>query len=229
MAQAGIHSLVGMAVRRWTPERTWLVLGIVLGSMLPDFDNLFVAIATLIKLPTTGLHRTFTHSLLFALVIMVVFFFVGRIARQPRWLNLGLGLAVGILMHILLDLLLWFDGVAIIWPVSFQLNLWSNVTPPAWWMILMQPAELLFFALFFLSLNYTARRQGTDLDYLGKLRFWTGLQLLLFIVFLVLAFNFSIGFLTIFGLVYLLSLGLAFGVSIRMQGTIEPWLGVSPG
>jgi membrane-bound metal-dependent hydrolase YbcI (DUF457 family) len=29
----------------------------------------------------------------------------------------GLGLGIGILMHILLDLLVWFNGVEILWPI----------------------------------------------------------------------------------------------------------------
>jgi len=44
---------------------------------------------------------------------------------------------------------------------------------------------------------------------------------LLFLVFLVLAFTFSKGFMTVFGAVYLLSLGLMFGIVIRMRATIE--------
>lgn len=221
MAQAGIHSLVAMAVRKWTPERTWLMLGIVLGSMLPDADNLAVAVATVAKLPTAGLHRTFTHSLFTVGVVMAVFYLVSLITKRPRWNNLGIGLGVGILMHILLDLLIWFDGVAILWPIPSWINLWSGVTPSGWWTKLMMPVELLFFALFFLTLHSLARKQGSDLDFLGKLRFWTGLEAILFVVFLVLAYMLSKGFLTIFGAIYLLSLGLAIGVVIRMRATIE--------
>ncbi len=40
MAQAGIHGMVGMAVRKWVPKKEWLMLGIVLGNMLPDMDAL---------------------------------------------------------------------------------------------------------------------------------------------------------------------------------------------
>ena len=65
MAQAGIHSMVGMAVRKWTPASKWLMLGIVLGNLFPDADNLAVAVATVTGKSTEGLHRTFTHSLFF--------------------------------------------------------------------------------------------------------------------------------------------------------------------
>jgi membrane-bound metal-dependent hydrolase YbcI (DUF457 family) len=221
MAQAGIHGLVSFAVRKWTPERTWLMLGIVLGSLLPDADNLAVAMATVAKLPTQGLHRTFTHSLITIAVVILVFYLVSLLTKQSHWNNLGLGLGVGILMHILLDLLIWFDGVAILWPIPSWFNLWSGVTPPDWWSKLMLPIELLFFALFFTSLYSMARKQGSDLGFLGKLRFWIGLQVLLFLVFLALAYTLSKGFVTIFGAVYLLSLGLALGITLRMRSTIE--------
>ena len=40
--------MVGLAVRKWTPTREWLMLGIVLGNLMPDADNLAVAVATVI-------------------------------------------------------------------------------------------------------------------------------------------------------------------------------------
>jgi membrane-bound metal-dependent hydrolase YbcI (DUF457 family) len=221
MAQAGIHSILGIAVRKWTPDRTWLMLGILLGSMLPDADNLAVAVATVAKLPTEGLHRTFTHSLFTILVVVAVFYIVAQVMKQPRWSNLGVGLGIGILLHIMLDLLIWFNGVAILWPIPSWINFWSNVTPPAWFDKLMMTAEFLFFALFFIGLSTLARRQRTDLEYLRRLRTWTWIEFDLFLIFTALAFFLQKGFMTLYGLVYLLSLGLAVGVTIRMRITAD--------
>lgn len=221
MAQAGIHGMVGMAIRKWTPARKWLMLGIVLGNVFPDADNLAVAAATLMGRSTEGLHRTFTHSLFFVAAIVVVFYVVAGATKRAEWGNLGLGLGIGVLMHIALDLLVWFNGVEILWPLSSWVNLWTNVTPPEWWKDLMMPAENLFFALFFVLLASTARKRDTDVDYLPKLRIWTWVQGILFVVFLVLVYTMESGFVTIFGAVYLLSLGLAFGVTIRMRETVE--------
>lgn len=221
MAQAGIHSIVGMAVRRWTPDRKWLMLGIVLGNPLPDADNLAVAVATLTGQPTEGLHRTFTHSLFTVAAVIVAFTIIAWATKRPSWGNLGLGLGIGILMHILLDLLIWFNGVEILWPLPSWVNLWAGVTPPDWWTKLMMPAEFLFFGLFFLLLGVVARRRGTDAAFLPKLRVWTVVQGALFAIFTVLVYALEKGFMIPFGALYLASLGLAFGVTIRMRETVE--------
>jgi hypothetical protein len=80
---------------------------------------------------------------------------------------------------------------------------------------------MLFFAGYFWSLGVLARRQGTNLDRLGSLRVWTAVQLSLFLIFLVLVYTLDSGFMTIYGAVYLLSLGLAFVVTIQMRQTVE--------
>ena len=221
MAQAGIHGLVGMAVRKWTPNRVWFMLGIVLGNILPDADNLAVAVATVAKLSTEGLHRTFTHSLFTVAAVVIAFYIVAWAAKRPRWGNLGLGLGVGILMHILLDLLIWFNGVEILWPIPSWVNLWGKVTPPEWWSKLMMPAEFLCFALFFVLLDVTARKRGTDGGFLRTLRVSTVVQGVLFVAFTVLVYTMEQGFMIPYGALYLLSLGLAFGVTIRMRETVE--------
>jgi membrane-bound metal-dependent hydrolase YbcI (DUF457 family) len=221
MAQAGIHSLVGVAVRKWTPAREWLVLGIVLGNLLPDADNLAVAAATLSGASTEGLHRTFTHSLFTVAAIIILFQLFAAVAKRPRWGNLGLGLGIGVLMHILLDLVIWFDGVQILWPLPRWVNFWEGTSPPACFSQLMMPVELLFFALYFGALYTLANRQGTDLGRLKGLRLWTAVQTILFLIFLVLAYTMASSFMTIFGAVYLLSLILALVITVQMRHTIE--------
>ena len=100
-------------------------------------------------------------------------------------------------------------------------NLWSGVTPPDWWNRLMMPTEFLFFALFFLLLGATARKRSTDGSYLRTLRVWTAVQGVLFVVFTVLVYVMETGFMIPYGAIYLASLGLAIGVTIRMRATIE--------
>jgi membrane-bound metal-dependent hydrolase YbcI (DUF457 family) len=213
--------MVGTAVRRWTPDQTWLPLGIVVGSLLPDLDNLAVAFATLTQRPTDGLHRTFTHSLFTVAALIVGFYIVELLTGRTKWRNLGLGLGIGVLLHILLDLLIWFNGVAILWPLSSWINLWAGVSPPEWFAKLLLPLEFLFLALFFLLLARRAHAAETNADYQRTLRIWVILQLVLFVVFTPLVYLLDKGFMIPFGALYLLSLGLAIGVAIRMRTTIE--------
>jgi membrane-bound metal-dependent hydrolase YbcI (DUF457 family) len=221
MAQAGIHAIAGVAVRKWAQTREWLVLGIVLGNLLPDVDNLAVAVATVAGWSTVGLHRTFTHSLFTVAVLIAFFYLLARLRKRTRLGNLGLGLGIGVLMHILLDLLVWFNGVEILWPLPSWVNLWEGVTPPEWWAKLMMPAEFLFFAVLFALLGRMAEQQGSNTSYLRKLRIWTIIQAGLFVVFFGLVFTMEKGFMTPFGALYLASLGLAVSVILRMRETIE--------
>jgi len=197
------------------------MLGIVLGNISPDADNLAVAVATVARLPIKGLHRTFTHSLFTVAAVVIAFRIVASATKRLRWGNLGLGLGIGILMHILLDLLVWFNGVEILWPIPSRVNLWSNVTPPEWWSKLMLPAEFLCLALFFVLLGVTAHKRDTNGDFLRTLRVWTVVQGALFVVFTVLVYTMEAGFMLPYGALYLLSLGLAFGVTIHMRETVE--------
>jgi membrane-bound metal-dependent hydrolase YbcI (DUF457 family) len=221
MAQAGMHGLVGMVARKWTNKREWILLGVLLGSFIPDMDNLGVAVATLTKMPTAGIHRTMTHSVFFMLVVAAVFYAIGQVRKDSRLGNLGIGLGLGMLLHSLLDLLLWFNGVALFWPLPIWINLWTNTTPPEWFMKFMDPAEFLFFGLYLWMLGNWARKFNTDGGFLKTHRNWMILEFVLFVIFTPLAYLMTKGFLTIFGALYLFSIFMAFFVTIRMRQTVE--------
>ena len=221
MAQAGIHGLVGMAVRKWTPKKEWLMLGIVFGSMLPDMDALAVAYATLSGMDTHGLHRTFSHSIVVILGLVLTFYLISAVIKRPRIGNLGLGIGIGMTLHALLDLVIWFRGVELFWPFYGEINFWSWYTMPDWWYSKFESAiEFLLIAVFFLLLASLARKQGTDGDFLKKLKTWTWIQFGLFAIFLVLVYTWS-GYFIVYGALYILSLGLALGITARMRKTIE--------
>ena len=221
MPQAGLHGLTGMAVSKFAGKRERLLLGIILGTILPDMDNVAVAVATITKMDPHGLHRSFTHSFFFVMAIVLVFYLIGQVRKQPRWSNLGLGLGIGVTMHILLDLLAWFNGVYIFWPINYELNFWRNAQPPAWFMAFMDPAEMLMFAVYLYALGTWARKFGTNADFQPKLFNWMIFELALFIIFTLLMFTMDTGFLTIFGALYLFSLFMVFFVTIRMRDTVE--------
>jgi membrane-bound metal-dependent hydrolase YbcI (DUF457 family) len=221
MAQAGMHGLVGMATRKLVGKKEWLLLGVILGSFIPDMDNVGVAVATLTGMSKDGIHRTMTHSVFFMAVVVAVFYAIGQWKKDARWTNLGYGLGLGLLFHVLLDFVIWFNGVNLFWPLGGEINFWANTIPPDWFMKFMDPAEFLFFGLYLWALGAWASKANTDGDFKNMLRVWMWLEFALFVIFTPLAYIMTKGFMTIFGALYLFSLFMTFFVTIRMRKTVE--------
>ena len=224
MPQNGIHAIVGVVSRRWLPKREWLLLGVVLGNMFPDLDNLVVAYATFAKLPDPeSYHRTFTHSIFTVMAVMIVFYLIAAMTKNERWRNFGLGFGAGILMHILVDLVMWFNGVELLWPIRYELNFWSWFVTPDWLKILLDTGEFLAFGLYFLLLGSLARRYGTDAARQGLSKTCAYIEVALFFLFTTLFFIVGTKGLVyqIFGGLYLLSLIIAMAVTVQMKNTVE--------
>jgi membrane-bound metal-dependent hydrolase YbcI (DUF457 family) len=221
MAQVGIHALLGASLRKKIPKKELLLLGLILGNLLPDADNLAVAFATLTGNSTEGLHRTFTHSFITALGIGILLYLAGWMFQRSALGNLGVGLGVGIVMHIVVDLLVWFDGVQILWPFPVWVNLWENVGPPLWWSKLMMPVEFLFLAGYLMLLYRWAQESKSNLDFLPKLRIGMMILLGLFVVFTVLVYFMESGYKIPYGAMYLVMMGVIVWATLRMRQTLE--------
>jgi len=224
MPQNGVHAIIGVASRKWMPEREWLFLGVVLGNMFPDLDNIVVGYATLAKLPDPEhYHRTFTHSIFTIVAMVLLFYIVAVFTKDEKWKNLGIGFGAGILMHILVDLILWFNGVELFWPLGGELNFWTWFTTPAWLKILLDTGEFLAMGLYFLMLVSLSQQHGTDSDRQGSTRVWAYIELGLFIIFTILFFVIgSKGLIyQIFGALYLVSLIVGMTITTRMKQSIE--------
>jgi len=86
-----------------------------LGGVLPDIDIVFSVIQNLIGIQTWDIHKTFTHSLFFPLILFALFIILKPVNVKARICNIGkhnlklsiisLMLSIGILIHILLDTL----------------------------------------------------------------------------------------------------------------------------
>jgi membrane-bound metal-dependent hydrolase YbcI (DUF457 family) len=223
MPQNGVHAIVGTVASNCMPKKEWLVLGVVLGNMFPDLDNLAVAYATLTNADTHGLHRTFTHSIFAIIAVIVLFALIAALTRNRKWNNFGIGFGIGILMHILLDLILWFNGVELLWPIRYELNFWSWFVMPAWLNIILETGEFLAFGFYFLLLGSLAQRQNTDRERDGLVKTWAYIEFALFILFTILFFSIGTDGLqyTLFGALYLISMIIAIVLTIQMRKTVE--------
>jgi len=168
MPQNGFHGLFGLATAGALATRAPaaatqpLAVGIVLGSMLPDLDLYPTGIAFLFKHAelTYVIHRTATHSLFLALLILLLGLAV------PRWRWACIGLSVGVGTHLALDTFFWFTQVDLFWPFSRMdmglpiVNLWSEDKLSALWVNVREAFEFAAFALLLGSLRGIALRFG---------------------------------------------------------------------
>lgn len=103
----------------------WFFL--LLGAILPDIDHIVDWIFGL------QIHRTFTHSLLFLLVIMILFAGVLTLLSLVRSLSkkeikeLVLALGCGMGIHLFLDMVTFGVGVPLLWPSLWYVSLWQGV------------------------------------------------------------------------------------------------------
>lgn len=223
MPQAGIHAIVGLASRKWMPKKEWLLLGVLLGNMFPDLDNLAVAYATLIKADTHSLHRTFTHSIFTIAAILALFYIIAAVTNNANWNNFGAGFAAGMLMHSLLDLVAWFGGVELFWPIRYELNFWRGFVKPDWVQILLDTGEFLAFGVYFVLLLSLVHRKKVDMERLPALRLWTYMQFTLFFLFTILFFFAPTMPLlyAIYGALYLVSLIAAIVLTVKIREMVE--------
>lgn len=95
LSTAGIHLLLSYYQSPLSPDLIDLYLGSFLGSLLPDIDHKKSMLGSIFYLPVK--HRTLTHSLLFLFVVSIIV-----THHKP---SLGCGIFLGILSHLILDML----------------------------------------------------------------------------------------------------------------------------
>lgn len=165
MAQVGIHALIGLAVGEQISRRSGhsaaghaLAWGFMLGSISPDLD--VVAVAAVVPFDTglaLLLHRSFSHSLGAVVAVLVVSTLLSLVLREPSIRFWGGGMALGIGLHIVLDLLFWFTPVDLLWPASAlgvadPVNLWGWWESPLLLGRLLAAGEFAAMALYFRAL-----------------------------------------------------------------------------
>ncbi|MCG3223919.1 MAG: metal-dependent hydrolase [Candidatus Heimdallarchaeota archaeon] len=119
--QGGVHLLSGLIIASLSKKKEFK-LGAVIGAILPDIDIFLIGPFYFVYGASVAeLHRTFTHSLLSVIVLgglIASLSFVPFIKKRfPDFdfVSLGLGIAFGMLVHIILDMF-YFYGIQVFWP-----------------------------------------------------------------------------------------------------------------
>ncbi len=197
MAQTGLHSLIAAGVSEKLihgSRRHHLVWGLLLGSVLPDLDILPMAIFYIISHDSSviyHIHRSGTHSLTAVLVVFLVCYAISRL-KGTKYTFWGMGLSLGILLHILADIF-WWGPVDVLWPLGFwgiksEVCLLQQYPLSSLAAKLLGAGEFLTYALYFWVLNRLSLRKKTNMEFRPKLRKIIALEVALLAIFLVLAF-----------------------------------------
>lgn len=193
MPHPGFHGVIALAARRVFTGRHWFALGLVFGSMLPDADGYPQAFAVIAqgmdpRLADETFHRTFTHTLFFPLAIALIFLVIHLFRKDRSLLNFGLGMAAGAaILHSLVDILGFFDGVGLLWPL-WSINLYANVHLSDHQIQMLRSVNFLAFALYLWYLSSIAKKQNTNSGYAPRVRNYGIMQAGLFAVFFALTF-----------------------------------------
>ena len=128
MAQAGLHAYISLKSKKWAPDKKFLFISFLLGSIIPDIDILFTAIASYyipLNQAIDIFHRTFTHSIISVSALYLIFLIIYEIKKNKLILNIAYGFTAGIIVHLLIDIVLWFNTIDLFWPLPVpKINLW---------------------------------------------------------------------------------------------------------
>lgn len=166
-----------------------VAFAIVVGAMLPDIDFILtVPIVPFDRELGEAFHRSFTHSFVVFLPIAVAG--VSLYRRRSRKLGLFvLGTIAGATLHVLQDFPFWFAEVAALWPIPHLLSgsprwlsIWGGYQPADTVLSVLVAWEYGSVVLYLVVLGVLAERLGTNHDYRSRLRLWTGLYALAFLL-----------------------------------------------
>lgn len=112
--------IYGYFAKKNISHYTWFFL--LLGGILPDAD--FLLDWTF----GTDLHRTFSHSILLAIIAPLAIYLFYSILKHPERKHFALFLGLGITTHLFLDGFSTY-GIPLLWPLLGYFSFFSGFTP----------------------------------------------------------------------------------------------------
>ncbi|MBC8214610.1 MAG: metal-dependent hydrolase [Candidatus Marinimicrobia bacterium] len=196
MAQVGVHAILGLYFKKVIPNKRWLFTSFLIGAIAPDIDYILVFITHWFLSFETALsifHRTVTHSFFTVILVYLIFAILSEFKKNENLKIIGRGIAAGMIFHILIDLVLWFQGVALLWPLPIHFNLWTFYQPQIWMEQFLMALEFLFFRVYgWILIQMVVSSSCSECAWIVKpLNFWMKLELALFMIFVLLV-SFSI-------------------------------------
>ena len=214
MPQVGAHAIIGLYVNKFLKKKDWLYVSIIFGSILPDLDTIIVCFSILftnINEPITYFHRKATHSLFLVVIIYLLGMILSEIYKNHKYKNIGIGLSIGMISHIIADTLFFFQGIYFLWPIKYQINIWNDIyTPTLLIQKLIFTLEFLFFRIYaWILIQLSIITPAKNIWFHKPLIIWKNGTTILFVTFLIIAFMGLPGFTNLAYITYIISLIIA--------------------
>ena len=228
MIYSSLSIIIAFHSRKFIPYEKDLYPSIIIGSLIPDFDLILVAFHSFfypIERSLDLLYNTFSHSFFSIIFIYLIFTVISEIKDNPKYRNLGKGLCIGFLIHIICDTLLGINGTQFLWPLPLEkFNLWNSINIPAFYIDLLSAFEFLFLRIFAWNIinQFIIYPTGNGW-YIKFITKWMKTEFLLFIVFLFIAYLDMPNFKLLMVFMYIASLFIAIVTTILMWDSISSY------
>ena len=226
MAQAGLHAAVGYQMRRIIPYEERIFPALIFGTMIPDLDIIVVAAASLfysIPLAEEIFHRTFSHSFFTLIFVFLLFAILSELKKKPVLKSIGKGIAIGMLTHLLIDTLIWFRQVDLLWPLPLEpINLWSFWKAPLLALHILLALEFFFFRWYaWFLITKHIKEPGNQSWFIKYLNIWKNWETYIFLGFIILVIWNPPFFKILFGIAYIPSLIMALFSTYMSRDALE--------
>ena len=215
MINTGINAIIGLQLKKFTPNHTLLSTSIIIGMILPDIDLVIDYLLSLFFdfnfLYSPQISNTLFHSLfvipLFGLLILIYLEY-----KNKNNISIVIGLSTGMLLHVLFDIIT-LKSVGIFYPLfnaelNLNLNQYLNLQIPDQFIKILYLFDFFFFRLYtWMIINLIIDNKSDQFQILKKINLWMKIQLYIFLLFLLLIY-FGVSnhmFAYLFGLAYTIS------------------------
>tara|TARA_Y100000590_G_scaffold468945_1_gene653978 strand:+ start:1955 stop:2653 length:699 start_codon:yes stop_codon:yes gene_type:complete len=226
MAQAGLHAAIGLQAKHFIPYEKRIFPSLIFGTMLPDLDIIVVAFASIfytIDQAEFFFHRTFSHSFFSLIIIYLLFSILAEINKKPRLQIIGKGIALGMLIHCIIDAFLWFHHIHLLWPLPIDpINLWKLWELPPIVHKLLLALEFFFFRWYAWFLTTQHLKYPNPNSWIVKyLNQWKNIESIMFLFIIILIIWNLPFFKILFGICYIPSLIIALIATYISRDSLE--------
>ena len=125
MIITSIYTYFAIMFRKKIPNKEWFLPSFILGLTIPDLDTLQINFNLLNNIYHSN---TFGHSIISILFLYLILLIIYEISKKSKYLNLANGIALGMLLHIFLDVIISLSSMNIFWPLPFNsIYLYDNL------------------------------------------------------------------------------------------------------